>query len=85
MAPNNGLANAKPKVKQPNQNGRTTVLKAGTVEDRGMGTNINSREVISEQIQQFLHGEGRLSTKAEVRGFFFSMDIRDTFAWTYVG
>jgi len=76
MAPNNGLANAKPKVKQPNQNGRTTVLKAGTVEDRGMGTNINSREVISEQIQQFLHGEGRLSTKAEVRGFFT--------VWTFV-
>jgi hypothetical protein len=82
MAPNNGLANSKPKKSQIGEqnngdgSGRTTVLKAGTVESRGMGTNINSREVISEQIQRFLRGEGRLSAKAEIRGFFT--------VWTFV-
>ena len=77
MAPKNGSANAKkPKVTPPTAGSRTTVLKAGTVEDRGNGTNTNSQEVISDQIQQFLHGEGRLSTKAEIRGFFT--------VWTFV-
>ena len=70
MAVNNGLANAKPKSSE------TNILKAGTVEARGMGTNINSHEVISDQIQAFLRGEGRLSFKAEVRGFFT--------VWTFV-
>ena len=82
MAPNNGLANAKPigsnngSDKAKEESGFTTILKAGTVESRGMGTNINSREVISKQIQTFLDGEGRLSPKAEIRGFFT--------VWTFV-
>lgn len=65
MAPNNGLANAKLK-----KSGSTTILESGTVEGRGMGTNINSRQVISSQIQEFLEGEGKLSPKAEFRAFF---------------
>jgi nicotinate-nucleotide--dimethylbenzimidazole phosphoribosyltransferase len=82
MAPNNGLANSKPirstndSEEAKNKSGSTTILKAGTVESRGMGTNINSREVISKQIQTFLNGEGRLSPKAEIRGFFT--------VWTFV-
>lgn len=65
MAPNNGLANAKLK-----KSGSTNILESGTVEGRGMGTNINSRQVITSQIQEFLEGEGKLSPKAEFRAFF---------------
>jgi cobalamin synthase len=73
MAPNNGLANSKP---SQGKSGTTTILEAGTVESRGMGTNINSKEVISEQIQSFLVGEGQASPKAEFRAFFT--------VWTFV-
>lgn len=73
MAPNNGLSNEN-KLRQ--SSGTTTILKEGTVESRGMGTNVNSRQVISDQIQQFIHGEGRFTPKAEVRGFFT--------VWTFV-
>lgn len=77
MAPNNGLANKKPKVAESDQTkSDTTVLKAGTVEGRGMGTNVNSKEVISTQIQEFLRGEGRFGPKAEFRAFFT--------VWTFV-
>ena len=88
MAPNNGLANSKNKNgKGPAGNGntsgngikksgKTTILEAGTVEARGNGTKINSREVISQQIQTFLHGEGRFAPRAELRGFFT--------VWTFV-
>ena len=83
MAPNNGLANAKPKDDKNNdktqntpKSGRTTILQAGIVEARGMGTHTNSRKVISDQIQSFLNGEGRFTPKAEVRGFFT--------VWTFV-
>ena len=58
------------------KSGTTTILQAGIVEDRGMGTNINSREVISDQIQAFINGEGRASPKAEFRAFFT--------VWTFV-
>jgi hypothetical protein len=75
MAPNNGLANSKTK-QADEQSGPTTILKAGTVESRGMGTNINSRKVISDQIQSFLSGEGRASPKSEFRAFFT--------VWTFV-
>ena len=82
MAPNNGLANAKATTSitrdedKKKESGSTTILKAGIVESRGMGTNINSRDVISNQIKSFLKGEGRLSPKAEIRGFFT--------VWTFV-
>lgn len=72
MAPNNGLASKKPKTKS----GTTTILNAGTVESRGMGTKVNSRKVISDQIQEFIKGEGRFGPKAEFRAFFT--------VWTFV-
>ncbi len=73
MAPNNALAQT------PRNEGRSsegTVLSAATVESRGTGTIIKCREVITEEIQKFLLGEGRLSPEAEVRGFFT--------VWTFV-
>ena len=73
MAPNNALAE-RPRNEGGSSEG--TVLGASTVENRGTGTIIKSREVISEEIQNFLRGEGRLSSKAEVRGFFT--------VWTFV-
>ena len=96
MAPNNGLANSKPKngtrhgvssaaasatTGKSNQEssgttGTTTILPKGTVEARGMGTHIHSRKVISNQIQQFIKGEGKFGFWAEVRGFFT--------VWTFV-
>ena len=71
MAPNNGLANSKPKnvSKTKDKEARTTILPKGTVESRGNGTS-NSHDVITSQIQQFIHGEGKFSFWAEVRGFF---------------
>jgi hypothetical protein len=75
MAPNNGLANSKPLVKEDPSSGRnakeasTTILPKGTVESRGNGT-VNSHAVISRQIQAFIQGEGKFSFWAEVRGFF---------------
>lgn len=74
MAPNNGLANRS--NGDDEKSGSTTVLKSGTVESRGMGTSTNSRETISNQIKEFLRGEGRCTPKAEVRGFFT--------VWTFV-
>ena len=75
MAPNNGLANSKPLAKEGPSSGRnekessTTILPKGTVESRGNGT-VNSHAFISRQIQEFIHGEGKFSFWAEVRGFF---------------
>ena len=77
MAPNNGPPNNGPGTTRPENNGTknsssgsTTVLPKGTVESRGMGTHAESRDVVSKEIQDFLHGEGKLSFWAEVRGFF---------------
>jgi len=72
MAPNNGLANSKPKngsSSSTNNENRTTILPKGTVESRGNGT-VNSHAVITNQILDFIHGEGKFSFWAEVRGFF---------------
>jgi hypothetical protein len=70
MAPNNGLANSKPKNgKNEDKESRTTILPKGTVESRGNGT-VNSHAVITRQILDFIHGEGKFSFWAEVRGFF---------------
>ena len=35
-----------------------------------MGTNANSREVISEEIEAFINGEAKFGVTSEVRGFF---------------
>lgn len=68
MAPNNALKKATAAT--------TTILKAGTVEARGMGTKATSREVISEEIVAFLEGEAKLSVTAESRAFFT--------VWTFI-
>jgi len=48
--------------------GTTTILPEGTVESRGIGT--LSHDEVSQEIQTFLNGEGKLSLDAEMRGFF---------------
>ena len=72
MAPNNALSGQKEGKKQ----GTTTVLDAGTVESRGMGTKATTRSQVSSEITQFLNGEARLSLKAETRAFFT--------VWTFI-
>lgn len=80
MAPNNGLLPPRPSRRAEASPspvvagaGMTTVLRAGTVEARGTGT----RSVtVADEIREFLSGEGRLSARAEVRGFFT--------VWTFV-
>jgi hypothetical protein len=57
MAPNNALSQRKKVVKQ----GTTTVLDAGTVESRGMGTKATTRSQVSAEITEFLNGEAKLS------------------------
>jgi hypothetical protein len=52
------------------QGAATTVLEAGTVESRGIGTNASSREQVLDEITNFLTGEGKLSFAAETRAFF---------------
>ena len=78
MAPNNGLSvRGRSKSRAPSKKKSTTsVLDKGTVEDRGMGTKVNSRRLISKQIQNFLNGEGSFTPKAETRAFFT--------VWTFV-
>lgn len=76
MAPNNALAdNKSQKTTMTPKQGRTTVLEQGTVEARGMGTLIGSRQVISQEIQDFLDGEAK-SVTAEIRAFFT--------VWTFI-
>ena len=72
MAPNNALSQRKKIVKQ----GTTTVLDAGTVESRGMGTKATTRSQVSAEITEFLNGEAKLSPKAETRAFFT--------VWTFI-
>ena len=72
MAPNNALSQRKKVVKQ----GTTTVLDAGTVESRGMGTKATTRSQVSAEILEFLNGEAKLSPKAETRAFFT--------VWTFI-
>lgn len=48
----------------------TTVLDAGTVESRGIGTRASCREEVSQDILDFLNNEGKLSPSAETRALF---------------
>jgi len=73
MAPNNALAERKAKLPKK---GTTTVLDAGTVESRGMGTRATTRSQVSAEITNFLNGEARISVKAETRAFFT--------VWTFI-
>jgi hypothetical protein len=71
MPPNNEVANTTERSSNVNDNreGRTTILTKGTVESRGNGT-VNSDEVVSSEIQEFINGEGKCSFWTEVRAFF---------------
>ena len=66
---------AERKAKLPKK-GTTTVLDAGTVESRGMGTRATTRSQVSAEITNFLNGEARISVKAETRAFFT--------VWTFI-
>lgn len=77
MAPNNGLKPNPKKNDDSNKEGKsglTTVLKAGTVEARGIGS--LSQTKVHDDIRLFLNGEGRFSVKAETRAFFT--------VWTFI-
>jgi nicotinate-nucleotide--dimethylbenzimidazole phosphoribosyltransferase len=74
MAINNDVV--KRKQKNPEGQGEMTVLDAGTVESRGMGTKATTRSQISKEITQFLNGEAKLSVRAETRAFFT--------VWTFI-
>lgn len=73
MAPNNALSERKKVVKKQ---GATTVLDAGTVESRGMGTKATTRSQVTAEITEFLNGEAKLSPKAESRAFLT--------VWTFI-
>jgi nicotinate-nucleotide--dimethylbenzimidazole phosphoribosyltransferase len=73
MAPNNALSERKKVVKKQ---GTTTVLDAGTVESRGMGTQATTRSQVTAEITEFLTGEAKMSPKAESRAFLT--------VWTFI-
>jgi nicotinate-nucleotide--dimethylbenzimidazole phosphoribosyltransferase len=64
MPPNDALQGKKKKQ------ACTTVLDKGTVEARGMGTHTSQREVISQEILDFLNGEAKLGWTSETRAYF---------------
>lgn len=68
MAPNTRVPEPERHVMAKNSNS-TTILPRGTVESRGMGTNAKSRDAVSQEIREFIDGEGN-SIWAEIRSFF---------------
>ena len=86
MAPNNALAELKRSrklrksatpAKTTPPPGATTVLDAGTVEDRGAGISVgdasgaaNEAEVVAREIASFLRSDARLGLRSEIRAFF---------------
>ena len=92
MAPNNALAELKRSrklrksatpAKTTPPPGATTVLDAGTVEDRGAGISVgdasgaaNEAEVVAREIASFLRSDARLGLRSEIRAFFT--------VWTFI-
>lgn len=82
MAPNNALANLKPKrisatessnIRNGFSTSKTSVLDVGVVESRGTGVHPSSSKnatSISEEIELFLNGEAKFGVTSEIRGFF---------------
>ena len=68
MASKGTTLNASRKEETKKKQAETTVLDAGTVESRGLGT--ASGEQVSLEITEFLNGEGRLSPSAELRAWW---------------